>query len=75
MNPTEKTTLDKACSYMLNKEYGEVETVNNHDIGIFILGLCTYTKKPCSNLVLDTPHDYKYNHERCNTYKKHNGGN
>jgi len=64
-------SLDQACSYMLDKELGEVETVGNHDVGIFVVGLCTYSGKPCSNLIPDTPRDYKYNHERCNTYKQY----
>jgi len=53
---------------MIDKELGEVESVGNHDIGIFVVGLCLYNQKPCSNFIPDHPNDYKYNPERCKTY-------
>jgi hypothetical protein len=64
--------LEQACKCMLDKELGEVETAGNHDIGIFVLGLFLYSKKPCSNFIPDDPTNYKYNPERCTTYKKYN---
>lgn len=64
--------LEQVCSYMLNKELGEVESVGNHDIGIFVVGLCLYNKKPCSNFIPDEPINYKYNPKGCKTYKKYN---
>jgi len=63
-------SLEQACIHMEDKELGEVESVGNHDIGIFVVGMCNINNKPCSNFIPDTPYDYHYNPMRCTTYGK-----
>ena len=43
--------LERACSYLGNKKLGDVESVGNHDSGIYIVGTCKLFKKECKCIV------------------------
>lgn len=63
-----KTTFEQCCELLENKKFGNIKSVNNHDIGIYIKGICKIDKDECRCFIPDEPKSFMYKKEECKKY-------
>jgi hypothetical protein len=57
--------VDKACRYLRDRELSDVVSVNNHDVGVYVSGVCSLSDKSCRVLIPDFPVDFEYDFHVC----------